>query len=136
MWNHFIWMFDLLAIICRKIKCHLFNPQPAFWGTTFSVGVSNFLIWMSKRNINWTFHVQSATLLLLLQVAPLLLLLLFWQYPFLTNEEENKNDLSSKPGLLVDIPWPMSKGCNEDFVMSTLLHASLNTNSVVMRSLF
>ena len=95
------------------------NPKTAFWRTTFLVGVGIFLAWMSERHINWPADVQSAVLLLLLPAAPLLLLLLFfWRLPlFLPNEGESKNNLSSKPGLLVFIPWLMSNGCNEEFAV-------------------
>ena len=60
--------------------------------------------------------------------APLsLLLLFFWRLSlFLPNEGENKNDLSSKPGLLVDISWLISNDRNEEFALWNLLHASLN----------
>ena len=88
------------------IKQFFFYPRSlrtlSLWRATFSVGVGIFLI--DERYINWLVHVRSAALLLLLLAALLLLPHLFWRLPNLPYKGENKNDLSSKPGLLIDIP--------------------------------
>ena len=93
------------------------SAQPSFWRITSLFGVRNFLARTSKKHINWQVHVRPAALLLLLPAAPLLSLLFFWRLSFLPNKGENKNDLSSKQGILVDIPRLMSNGCNTELSM-------------------